>query len=181
MKGRGSCLEGSSEHGFLAGGLSERSSRDGYDASVVAGGLGGWMPVSRRSQALFGSGLRVSPVQQPMKGILTGLRRGAAALARAVAMIVVVLTTWLVFAVPAFAGWGSPVKAGEGQLAHRIGVAVDQSSRFAAPVYSLGGRFGSFDGSGAEGTCSSFRSWWVALDLSNGDGYAMDGGNARVQ
>jgi sugar lactone lactonase YvrE len=51
----------------------------------------------------------------------------------------------------------------------------------AAPVYSVGGRFGGFSASGVEGSFFQFGPDGVALDPATGDGYATDGGNARVQ
>jgi hypothetical protein len=63
-----------------------------------------------------------------------------------------------------------------------VGVCLSTAAlAMAAPVYSVGGRFGAFNGSGAEGTFFSFGPDGVALDPATGDGYAVDGGNARVQ
>src|SRR5215469_8589400 len=117
MKGRGSCLRASSEHSLVADGLSERFARDGFEASVVAGGLGGWMPVSRRIPALD---TRTGEAHLNLKPVTAGVQRSAAATRMRMLAIACVTaciaTVWLLLAAPAWAGWGSPDAVGEGRL-----------------------------------------------------------------
>jgi hypothetical protein len=64
-----------------------------------------------------------------------------------------------------------------------LGVCLTAGVAVAAtvPVYSVGGRFGSYNLSGAGGTFFGAGPDGVAWDPANGAGYATDGGNARVQ